>query len=106
MKEDLDKIDAKIDGLVESLHSVDKTLAVQAEQLREHMRRSDALEDLVETHKHMIGAQVNSLKGEMKEIIAEVEPIKRHVNGLNWVWKALLALGGLAAAIHQITKLL
>jgi len=40
----LDKVEEKIDVLTDTLQSIDKTLAVQAAQLTEHIRRTELLE--------------------------------------------------------------
>lgn len=41
----------KLDKLDERLDSIDKTLVIQAEQLKEHMRRTEILENTVEPFK-------------------------------------------------------
>ena len=40
----LSRIEAKVDSVVDRLGSIDKTLAAQHVSLKQHMRRSDALE--------------------------------------------------------------
>lgn len=53
----MEKLSDKMEKQGESLHSIDKTLSVQAEQLKDHIRRTEILEDKVEpleTHKDRI----------------------------------------------------
>ncbi len=75
MDERLKKIETRLDLVGESLHSIDKTLVVQAGNIQEHMRRTLASEKrqaLLEVH-----------------LARELAPVKRHVEGLNFLLKAI-----------------
>ncbi len=80
----MDKIHSKLDAIQSDITDMKITLAVQAQQLGEHMKRSDLLEQRVE--------QVDS----------DVQPIKEHIIFL----KGLAKLVGLSTAILAIVKLL
>jgi len=69
----LERIEIKVDKLSDSLGRIDSTLAAQHESLKEHMRRSYALE-------------------------AQVEPLRNHVAMVNGVVK-FLGLTSMVAAI-------
>lgn len=43
----LDNIEAKVDNIKDSIHSIDITLAEQHISLKEHMRRTSLLEKLI-----------------------------------------------------------
>jgi hypothetical protein len=58
-----------------SLSNIDKTLAVQAEQLKEHIRRSN----LIEKH-------VDILE---KKLLQDLEPVKDHVKAVNTILKVI-----------------
>lgn len=64
-------IDLKLDKLVISMHSIDKTVAKQEVNLSEHMRRTELAE-----------AQIEMIRSDMK-------PIKTHVNRLEGGLKLL-----------------
>jgi len=49
--------------------SSDKILAVQAQQLAEHMRRTDALEELVHLNKQELEAKDEKIFDEQKELL-------------------------------------
>lgn len=44
----LDRLHAKLDKVVESIHSIDKTLAVNTASLEEHVKRTNLLQTKVE----------------------------------------------------------
>lgn len=85
MDNKLNKIDERLDKLTESVHSIDKTLARQEENLKEHMRRSEANEKAVEL------------------LSIELKPIKTHVNRIDG---ALKLIGLIAVAIGIATGLI
>jgi len=54
----LERIEQKLDDVTEHLNSIDNTLASQHEVLKEHIRRTLALEKkLVPVEKHVTGVQ-------------------------------------------------
>lgn len=75
MKELLQRALKQLDKLDEKLDSVDITLVKQEENLREHMRRTEILEE-----QHTIFRS---------EIHAEINPIKSHVNQVKGIVKFL-----------------
>lgn len=70
------RLEAKVDKLDDRLDSVDKTLILQEANLKEHMKRSDLLEK-------------------------KLEPVERHVNAVNTVFKLI----GVVASLATIAKL-
>lgn len=78
----------KMDSLDKNVDSINITLAVQAEQLREHMKRSDNLE-----------AYINKVEIELK-------PVHQHVNRVNALMLLLAGILGLIGAIEGILKIL
>jgi tetrahydromethanopterin S-methyltransferase subunit G len=75
MSQDLKDINSKLDKIVSDIGDIKVTNAVQTEQLKEHMKRSDMLEQRVE--------QVDS----------ELRPIKEHIIVLRGIMKIV---GGVA----------
>ena len=75
----LDKIENKIDHISDKINSIDVTLAAQHVSLREHMRRTQILEE-------------------------EVKPIKEHVDGLKGVVR-FLKIAALVAGIAEAARL-
>ncbi len=74
----LDRIEEKLDTTNQHLASIDTTLAVQAEQLKEHIKRTALLEQ-------------------------ELKPIKKHVDMVSGAMKLITILGVLAG-IYAIFK--
>lgn len=89
-KKDLERIEEKIDKIDEKLESHGQILAVNTEILKEHQRRSLALEE-----------QVNLNKVELEN---QLEPVKRHVEFINFLAKLLLGLGAFIASTATILK--
>lgn len=82
MKEELSKIEAKIDKLDSKLDSVDTHLAVYNEQLKIHIKRTEMIEN-------------------------DLLPIKAHVYQLKGVTKFLAIIasfGSLLAFIYSVIK--
>lgn len=77
----LTRIEAKIDDLSEHLGSIDSTLAGQHQQLREHIRRTVALEK-------------------------KLEPVEKHVTVVHGVFKLIGILGTLVAIVSTVLKLM
>src|SRR5271165_4459521 len=79
--ERFDRIEKKLDGVAESVVSIDKTLALQHQSLELHIKRSDMLE-------------------------AQLEPIKKHVAAVNGGLKFLGLLGVLGAIAEGLMSVL
>lgn len=71
MKDLLNRVITQIDKLDDKLESVDKTLIKQEENLREHMRRTEILEE------------------QHTRLESELQPIEKHVNQVRGVFKFL-----------------
>lgn len=77
LKDDIAKVEGKIDKMDDRLDKIDTHLAVYNEQLKEHIRRTELLE-------------------------ADVEPIKVHVNKVHGALKLLGSVGILLGIIKLI----
>lgn len=75
----------KLESIDKSVDSINVILAVQAEQLKEHIKRSNELEKYV------------------AELEESIEPLKTHVNRVNGL---ILLLGGIFALIGAIEGIL
>jgi hypothetical protein len=75
MKEMLLKIVDKLDVLDQRVDNVDKTLAVQAEQLKVHIQRSDQNEILIQDN---------------QKRIAKIEKVS---NFFSYGWKVIVGIG-------------
>ena len=74
-----DRLEEKLDGVTEKIHSIDNTLAAQHESLKEHIRRTRLLED-------------------------SIEPVKKHVAMVEGVLK-FIGGASVMAAIVQLFRL-
>lgn len=81
----LERIDEGLDELNKKSAEQNTILAVQAEQLKEHIKRSDTLERYV---------------GELEE---QLKPIQKHVTTVNAL---ILLLGGIFAVIAALEGIL
>lgn len=88
MKDDIDRIEKKVDKLDDKLDSIDKTLVKQEINLKQHMRRTEIQEESLEI-----------LKGYMHD---EVEPIKDHIKRVNTIIKFTLAVVSIFSAISAL----
>jgi len=75
-----DRLEEKIDIVVEKIANIDVTLAKQSVLLDEHIRRTNLLEDTL-------------------------EPIKNHVNKVDFILKLIGASGIVGGALHLFFKL-
>lgn len=72
-----DRLESKIDSINEKIHSIDTTLAAQHESLRDHIRRTEILEE-------------------------EIKPIKKHTERVSGAVAFISFLGVLAAIVETI----
>lgn len=77
-KELLQEMSKSLERLDTSVDSINVTLAVQAEQLKTHIKRSDALEE-------------------------QLKPIQQHVNRVNTL---MLLLGGILALLGAVKTII
>lgn len=82
--------------------SSDKTLAVQAQQLAEHMRRTDALENLVKVNKKELERQDVKVFTEQKELLAKVSEVSTQISNIKTFVTWSVAGIGLIASIAQV----
>lgn len=78
---EFDKIDSKLDKIVEDINEINITLAAQHEQLKEHIKRSDLLE-------------------------AKLDPIEKKITMIEGAGKLVGWIAVLCAAITGIAKVL
>lgn len=88
IKELQEKIDVHYDRISTSLSEIQITLAVQAQQLKDHMRRTELLEN-----------QTESIKG-------QIRPLKRHVDLVNAICKISGYLLASSAALFGIIQVI
>lgn len=88
LHEDVKELKEKVSGIESSINSIDKTLAINTESLKEHMRRSDLNEEAIEL-----------LRREMK-------PIEEHVTKVNFITKIISFLLPISGAIYYLIRLL
>lgn len=81
MKDQLDRIEAKVGGLDDRLDKVDITLAAQHVSLKEHMRRTSILEN-------------------------DIKPIKKHVQRVHGALAFLGLLSVIAGLILTIKQII
>lgn len=87
MKEQLDKIEAKVDFIEEKISSIDITLAKQAKDLEHHIYRTELAEE-----------NINIIRQEM-------QPVKKHVALMDAGLKVMGALSSVAMFILGVVKL-
>jgi hypothetical protein len=91
---------------VESIEALsvnsDKILAVQAQQLAEHMRRTDALEQLVNIHKEELDKKDDKIFDEQKELLVKVGEVSAQISSIkNFVAWSVAGIG-LIASVAQV----
>lgn len=85
------RIIEKLDVIVDKIADIDKTLAVNTEQLKEHVRRSTALENLVDQYKLDTDKKI-------EEALLPVKTLK----GLYSAAKLVVAIGAAISAASGI----
>lgn len=80
----------------------DKTLAVQAQQLAEHMRRTDALEELVHLNKQELEAKDEKIFDEQKELLDKVVEVSTQISNIKTFVAWSVAAIGVIASIAQV----
>lgn len=87
MKEQLDKIEAKVDLIEEKISSIDITLAKQAKDLEHHIYRTELAEQNLEL------------------IRQEMVPVKKHVALMDAGLKVIGALSSVAMFLLGVAKM-
>ena len=80
----------------------DKTLAVQAQQLAEHMRRTDALESIVKLNKEELERQDTKVFSEQKELLVKVNEVSLQISNIKTFITWSVAGIGLIASVAQV----
>lgn len=88
---DLQRIHDKLDDIADKQAEMNAILAVQAEQLRIHILRTDQLEALAQDYR--------------EEMLEKVIPIEEHVHMLKGAGKAMAVIGTLIGLILAALKL-
>lgn len=96
---------------VESIEALavnsDKTLAVQAQQLAEHMRRTDALEQLVQINKKELDVKDEKVFDEQKELLTKVSEVSTQISNIkNFVAWSVAGIGLIASVAQVVIRLL
>lgn len=84
----IEKVLEKLDKIAEDIAEIKVMDAIQNEQLREHMRRSDLLEKRVE------------------QVDAKVEPIEAHVHQVSGMIKLVAGIAAVAGLLLTLKELL
>lgn len=87
IKQQLDDVESKLDEHTRILASIDKTLALQAQQLELHIKRTDIAE-----------ANLKLLRDEFK-------PVQAHVNFINGLSKLVVLIGVIAGIVHVVWQI-
>lgn len=95
---DSNKINEKLDIIIDKQSEMNVILAVQAEQLRIHIARTDALEALAQDYREEADEQRESM-------IAKLRPIEDHVTMLRGAGKVFAVLGAVAALVLSALKI-
>jgi uncharacterized membrane-anchored protein YhcB (DUF1043 family) len=86
-----ERVLSKLDKIDEQLAAMNATLKVQAEQLRYHIARTDALETLAQDYRD--------------EMLDKVTPIEQHVLMLKGAAKVFVVAGSITALILSALKI-
>lgn len=91
----MDDVSKKLDRIEEvqgehtkSLSNIDKTLALQAQQIEHHIKRTDMAEDRLEL------------------LRVELKPIQQHVQFVNNFLKIAAGLGSVVVCVYYVSQLL
>lgn len=88
----------KLDKMEDQLAKMNATLKVQAQQLREHMRRSETLEMLAQDYR----VEADAWRVAMLD---KIKPVEDHVTMMRGASKVFAVLGAIAALILGVLKL-
>jgi hypothetical protein len=91
----MDEINKKLDRIEEvqteqnkSLSNIDKTLALQAQQIEHHIKRTDVAEENIIL------------------LRADLKPIQKHVDFVNAFLKITAGLGSLVVFVYYVSQLI
>lgn len=94
-----ERVLTKLDKIEDQLADMNATLKVQAQQLREHMRRTEVLEMLAQDYRDESDAWREAM-------LDKVKPIEDHVTMLRGAAKLFAILGAVAALVLSALKVI
>ena len=94
----LEKLETRIEDVRETLQTINITLVRQELNLREHMRRTEIAEESI---KHLR----SEIKDTRSDLHSEIEPIQKHVDGVNYIFRVAVAISVLSGAAFSAVKL-
>jgi TolA-binding protein len=94
----IESFQTSIDGLNKSVQELSVITAKQEENVKEHMRRSDALERRQDTNE-------TSHKAQMEVLSQRLQPIENHVKWVGTTFKIIGAIAGVAVSAFTLLKL-
>jgi len=88
LNDNVKELKEKVSNIETSINNIDKTLAINTESLKEHMRRSELNEEALELMRR------------------EMKPIEDHVIKVNFITKIISFLVPFAGAMYYIIRLI
>ena len=85
--QDINKINNKLDKMIDHQHNIDKTLVRQEVNIKEHIRRTDLLEKRVQ------------------QVDTEAQPAIKYVNGLKFIGKSIIFISVCVGTVIGVIKL-
>lgn len=99
MEKKLDKIEGKIDKLIDQVNEVNVTLAKNTESLILHEKRTDLAEQRIAHIEDIILQKQVEYDSTLKELIKEISPIKSHVAAIGFTFKYIIPAFSAASAL-------
>lgn len=87
LSQKLDGVELEIRDIRNMIYHINKSQSEIQVNLKEHMLRTSLAEENI------------------KIIREELKPVKAHIGGLNWLYKAILALGAISVAAWSVITL-
>lgn len=87
LHDDVKELKERVSSIESSINNIDKTLAINTESLKEHMRRSDLNEEAIDL------------------LRKEVKPIEDHVIKVNFIVKIISFLIPLIGSIYYLINI-
>lgn len=92
----IEKLEQKLDAIIEKLHDQHIVLVKNTESLIIHMKRTDINEARIEAIEECLIQKQGEFEVKLDKMQDDIEPIKAHVNIVNVVFKYVLpAVGAL-----------
>lgn len=103
METRLNKIEAKIDSILEKMEDIHRTLDKNTDSLIIHEKRTDLAEHKLKILELELEKLRKEESEEIKAINAQLHPIVTHVNAVGWIFKYVIPAG--AAIIVAMYKM-